>query len=285
MTKPIILTIISPKELPPAEDANFFDKCLRPIPWASDSRQNYLSLFTGVSCKFSYADQSNGKAVWRPYPRALIDAAGCQRHAWEYLVFKNEAEATAVGTKIGQLCYKYEIHTFWANAEDGTAGTGKYPRYQNPYANLTAFVRAFRAAAPTYTKIAYNGYSWGRTSAETGGRLLHDATLIGLFDIWSPMNYATSESTLRKHWDSKCFKYERARPRIPVIPTIGVGRVDASGATWGDWDPTLELLERTPVDGVNFFFGNGAKPQMLVGNPRHRALVKAVPELRAYWGS
>ncbi len=285
MTKPIILTIISPSELPPSEKAGFWDAIMRPIPWVSDSRQAYLSLFTGVSCKFSYKEQANGAAVFKPYPRALIDSAGCERHAWEYLVFKSEDEAATVGARMGKLCFKYEIHTFWANAEDGTAGTGKYPRYANPYKNLEAFVRAFRAAAPTYTKLAYNGYSWSRTSAETGGRLLHDQALIKRFDIWSPMNYAIHPSTLKAHWNAKCFKYDNTRPRVPVIPTIGVGRVDASGATWGDWDPTLELLETTPVDGVNFFFGNGARPQMLVGNDRHRPLVKAVPELRAYWGS
>lgn len=282
--KPIVLTIISPKELPAAEDAGFFDMFMRPIPWVADSRKNYLSLFTAVSCKFSYSDQVNGKAVYKPYPRALIDAAGCQRHAWEYLVFKNEAEAISVGTRMGQLCYKYEIHTFWANCEDGTAGTGKYPRYSSPYANMMAFISAFRASAPTYTKLAYNGYSWSRTSKKTGARLLHDATMMRLFDIWSPMNYATSPGTLKACWNEKCFKYAALKPHTAVIPTIGVGRVDDSGATWGDWDPTLFLLETTPVDGVNFFFGNGAKPQMLVGNPRHKALVKAVPELAAQWG-
>ena len=281
MSKPVILTIISPKELPAAEDAGFLDKLLRPIPWVSDSRQNYLSQFTAVSCKFSYKDQANGKAVYKPYPRALIDAAGCERHAWEYLEFANETEATAVGTRLGQLCYKYEIHTLWANGEDGTAGTGKYPRYASPYKNMTAFVVAFRRAAPSYTKLAYNGYSWSRTSAATGGRLLHDPTLIRQFDIWSPMNYATSVATLREYWQAKCFKYVQLQSRVPVIPTIGVGRVDASGATWGDWEPTLDLLIRTNVDGVNFFFGNGAKPQMLIGNKRHQALVKCVPDLRA----
>ena len=284
MSNPIILTIISPKELPATEEASFWDALKRPIPWIADSRQNYLSMFTAVSCKFSYADQANGKAVWKPYPRALIDAAGCQRHAWEYLVFKTVAEATAVGTRMGQLCYKYEIHTFWANAEDGYAGTGKYPSIPNPYANMVAFVNAFRRAAPSYTKLAYNGYSWARTSKATGSRLLHDPALIRMFDAWSPMNYATSPQTLKDYWDLKCFKYRQLQAQVPVIPTIGVGRVDASGATWGDWDPTFDLLTRSGVNGVNFFFGNGAKPQMLVGNKRHKALIKCVPELRAAWG-
>ena len=283
--KSIVLTIISPKELPAPPKSGVLDFFKRPFPWLADARAEYLRVFTAVSCKFSYSDQVNGQAVMKPYPRALIDAAGCERHAWEYLVFSNEDEARAAGTKMGQRCFKYEIQCFWANAEAGVAGTGTYPRYANPYKNLLAFIRAFRAAAPTYTKLAYNGFSWSRTSQETGARVLHDAIMIKLFDIWSPMNYGTDPRSIEHFWSTKCFKYLKPCPRTPVIPTVGVGRVDKSGAVWGDWEDLRTLLLTTPVDGVNFFFGNGAKAQMLEGNPRHAPLVQAAVQLRKDWGA
>ena len=252
MNKQLILTIISAKELPRTS-------------LLVDDRHKYLSVFTAISAKFP------------DYPGDLIDKAGCERHAWEYLVFKNEAEAAAAGTKFGQLCYKHKIKVFWANAEAGVAGTTPYAPVQNPYRNLEKFVAAFRLAAPTYTKLGYNGFSWQRTS---DGRLLHDTAMLKRFDFWSPMNYGTDRPSIEHHWKNKCFKY----PEATVIPMIGVGRVDKSGNTWGFWDLHKRLLLARPeVHGVNWFFGNGAKSQMLEGNPHHAPLVTCAKELRQAW--
>lgn len=269
--KPVVLTIISPKELPPSPKASIWDRIARAIPFFKDSRSSYLGVFDAISCKF------------RRYPGTLIDQAGCERHAWEYLIFKDEKEAAKEGYRLGKLCYKHRIKVFWADGEDGWAGTGRFPRYPKPYRNMLAFIKAFRLAAPSYTKLAYNGYSWNRTSKATGARRLHDALMMRLFDIWAPMNYGTSSDTVEKHWNRKCFKY-RTLQRLRVVPMIGVGRIDKSGHTWGDWDTHLHLLLSTPVDGVNFYFGNGARNQMFKGNARHKALIEAVPELKTEWG-
>lgn len=251
--KPLILTIISPRELPRKS-------------WLKDDRHEYLRVFTAISAKFT------------DYPGALIDKAGCDRHAWEYLVFKNEAEAAAAGEKFGKLCHKHKIKVFWANSEAGVAGTEPYAWTPRPYKALQTFVETFRRAAPSYTKIGYNGFSWARTS---DGRPLHDQALIDKFDFWSAMNYGTDRITIDKFWKQKNFKYRN----VPTIPMIGVGRVDKSGKTWGFWDTheTL-LLARPEVDGVNWFFGNGAKPHMLAGHKDHPPLVECAARLRKMWG-
>jgi hypothetical protein len=110
-------------------------------------------------------------------------------------------------------------------------------------------------------------------------RRLHDKLLIRKFDGWGPMNYGTSRSGIIKFWNSKCFKYGGVPP---VIPMVGVGRVGVDGQ-WGFWDTHKHLLTSTPVDGVAFFFGNGAKSMMLEGNEAHPPLVKCAEELNQIW--
>lgn len=250
--KHLILTIISPKELP--------RKSL-----LKDDRHEYLRVFTAISAKFT------------DYPESLIDKAGCERHAWEYLVFKNETEAVAAAERFGKLCHKYKIKVFWANSEAGVAGTDPYEWTPRPYKALAAFVEAFRRAAPSYTKLGYNGFSWGKTS---DGRILHDQALIAKFDFWSPMNYGTDRHTIERFWNSKNFKYKG----LPIVPMVGVGRVDKSGNVWGFWDTHKTLLLSKPgVDGVNWFFGNGAKDNMLKAHKDHPALVDCAVELRKLW--
>lgn len=250
----LVLTIISPKELP---HANGLKGLLK------DERHLYLTAFDAISCKFTN------------YPGALIDKANCERHAWEYLVFRNEAEGAAAGERFGKLCHKHQIKVFWANAEAGVTGTDPYPRTPNPYKALSAFVDAFRRSAPTYTKLAFNGFSWGRTS---DGRPFHDAALIKRFDFWSAMNYGTDPHTIERFWNQKNYKY----PTGPaVVPMLGVGRIDKSGNTWGFWNTHKDLILRPPgVAGVNWFFGNGAKSQMLQGHEKHPALVECARQLR-----
>ncbi len=272
MDKHLILTFIHERELPQpkVEGVPWMKRFLDKVRPGADRRADYLSVFTALSAKF------------KGYPGALIDAAGCERHAWEYLVFKNKEEAEREGKRLGLLCAKHKIRVFWANAEAGVAGTKPYAKIEMPYVNLLAFIKAFRAAAPTYTKLGYNGFSWARTS---DGRRLHDAEMMRLFDFWCPMNYGITGGGVEDHWLSKCFKYRKTNPALPVVPMIGVGRVDAQGNVWGHW-PTHKrlLLSRPEVQGVNWFFGNGASPQMLVGNPSHPPLVQCAAELREAWG-
>jgi len=263
MDKHLILTIIHERELP--YPGSWFSK----FKMGRDPRAEYLSVFTAISCKF------------KDYPGALIDAAGCERHAWEYLEFKSEAEAQREGARLGLQCGKHKIKTFWANAEAGTAGTKPYAKIEQPYKNLLAFIRAFRAAAPTYTKLGFNGFSWQRTS---DGRKLHDADMMKLFDFWCPMNYGIRGADVEDHWLSKCFKYKKTNPALPIVPMIGVGRKDAQGNVWGHWHTHKRLLlSRPEVQGVSWFFGNGAKMQMLEGHAEHPALVKCAAELREAW--
>jgi len=263
-TKPVVLTIISEKELPqPTSPLGMLTGI-----FTQDPRVVYLKHFTAVNVKFAAYDRGFGK---------VIDQAGCERHSWEYLEMRSLEQAEVLAKKLATKCYQHQIKVFNANAEAGTSGTTPYSPYPNPYYVLQHFVKIFRLCAPSYTELWYNGFSWGVTS---DGRRLHDAPLINLFDAWCPMNYGTSAAGIEKYWNDKCFKYRNRLPDLQVIPMLGVGRVDKDGSTWGFWATHKKLLTTTPVNGVSFYFGNGAKSQMLVGNKKHPALIACVQDLR-----
>jgi hypothetical protein len=262
--KPVILTLISEKELPqPSAQLGLLNRIL-----TKDPRVVYLKRFTAVNVKFAAYDRGFGK---------VIDQAGCERHAWEYLEMRSLEQAEKLAKKLAAKCFQHKIKVFNANAEAGTSGTDPYPPYSNPYYVLQHFVKVFRLCAPSYTELWYNGWSWSVTG---DGRRLHDAPLISLFDAWCPMNYGTTAEKIEENWEGKCFKYSRRLPDLRVIPMLGVGRIDDKGKTWGFWSTHRRLLTSTPVSGVSFYFGNGAKPQMLIGNKKHPALLSCVQDLR-----
>jgi len=278
MTKPIILTLISEKELPePLVKVNPFLSIFK-----ADPRIEYLKYFSAVNVKFAAYDRGFGK---------VIDDAGCERHAWEYLEMSTPDEAERLARSIGARCTKHRIKVFNVNSEAGWSGTDPYvyvrggAKYANPYETMKTFLRTLRLCAPTGMKIWYNGWSWQFTS---DGRKLHDATLMEQFDAWSPMVYATSPIKLDENWMGRVYKYVKRIPSQPVIPMVGVGRVADNGAVWGFWIKQRELLtQRAGVGGVSFFFGNGAKPQMLQGHSKHPALISCVRDLRDddQWGN
>jgi hypothetical protein len=259
MTKPIVLTIVSEKELPTL---------------GGDSPYGYLKAFTAINAKLGVYSRGFGK---------VIDQIGAERHLWEYLTYNSVAKAKAAGAHWGKMCELHQIKVFHANQEAGTSGTVPYAKYPNPYECNQAFMDAFIAAAPTYTEIWYNGWSWAATS---DGRKLHDTALIKQYDAWNPMNHGTSRSTIATYWGpdkrpayNKCFRYRGTIPDLKVIPQIGVGRIDKEGKVWGFWDTYKKLLLTTPVDGVDFYFGNGAMPRMLNDHAQFHALVHCAEDL------
>lgn len=264
MTRPIILTLISEKELPvPTETQGWMARFL-----TLDPRVVYLRHFSAINLKFVGYDRGFGK---------VIDQAGCERHAWEYLVMRSLEQAEKLARVLAAKCTQHRIRVFNANAEAGWSGTDPYEAYPNPYYVMQRFIQVFRTCAPTYTQLWYNGWSWAQTK---DGRRLHDAALVSLFDAYSPMNYGTSAEEIEEHWEGKCFKYLDRLPQCPVIPMTGCGRVDDKGRIWGDWKVHKQLLTTTPVAGWSIFFGNGARTQMLGGHVRHPALVACVQDLR-----
>jgi hypothetical protein len=249
MAKKVGLTIISEAELPgPSHD--------------------YLKAFDYVNVKLGAYSRGFGKT---------IDAMGADRHLWEYLVFNSVAKAEAEGKKWGQMCHRHQIKVFHANMEAGVSGTDPYPKYPNPYEAILTFVRAFRAHAPSFTKLWYNGWTWAATSDR---RKLHDSSLMKQFDGWNPQIHGTAPSNILDTWDVKAFKYKKTVPELPSIPMIGVGRVDSEGKRWGFWAAYKKKILDTEIDGVDFYFGNGAKHRMLQTLPHFPALVECVDELR-----
>lgn len=234
-----------------------------------DGTLEYLKAFDSINAKLGAYSRGFGK---------VIDAVGAERHLWEYLEWNNVAKAKEAGEHWGKMCHLHKIKVFHANMEAGTSGTAPYAYYPNPYECAEAFVKAFRAAAPTYTKLWYNGWTWASTSDR---RKLHDYALMKQFDAWNPQNHGTSRAPIARYWDSKCFKYKKSLPSLLTIPMIGVGRVDSDGAVWGFWDTYKKLLRDTEVDGVDFYFGNGAGPRMLGYLPHFPSLLEAVEELRS----
>lgn len=210
------------------------------------------------------------------YTRAM-DKAGeggsGELHGWAWIRARTVAEAREEGKKHALLCSSYGLKRWYANAEAEWAGVEKYPRTLTPYNALRAYALAWRIYSPADCQLAYNGFSWGRTS---DGRKLHDAALLGAFDVWCPMVYGNNRSIIEKTFWLKVGKYTGI---VPILcPMLGVGRRDAAGDVWGFWDTHEELLARHGIQEFCWFFGNGAKKQLLEGHRDHPALVTLARE-------
>lgn len=249
-SRKFVLTLISTRELPKHVD-----------------KAQALKVFDAISHKPA------------GYPGKLIDAAGAERWGWEWAPFRTVKEAAVFARRMAEFCVKQRIRVFNLNCESEWAGTEPFHHRHDPSASLREFVRVFRLYAPSDCLLAYNGFSWSRTS---DGRTLHTPQIAALFDIWSPMNYTTTVTGLAKHWARKCYLYKRSTPRLRVLPMVGVGRVAKDGKIWGFWDALYSLFadECANIEGLNFFFGNGARDQLLKGHPAHPALRVCVPALR-----
>jgi len=251
----VILTIIKLDELPVLS------------PGAAD----YLDRFDAVSLRLDAWTQEFGQR---------LDATNTERQGWAWINFKRGA--AALGKAHGLACEHFKLRVFYANAELD------YSNATNPYVEMLAYIQAFRAYAPTTTKLAYNGFSWDQSSE---GKLLHNARMMQLFDIWCPMNYGTDAKTIEDFWVEKNFRYARTAP-ITVYPMVGVGRIDSKGNQWGFWydQGQYKGLRSLLAESVNrigavcFYFGNGAQSQMLVGNKKHPAIVDIAEELHFNYG-
>ena len=68
----------------------------------------------------------------------------------------------------------------------------------------------------------------------------------------------------------------------------GCGRIDKDGKVWGHWyddartgaPGTRTLLMQSRPHWACFFFGNGAKRQLLEGHALHPALTQCIREMR-----
>lgn len=242
------LTIISTKELP-----SF-----------SKEKKDPLGFFDEVSIKPQFVTTAF---------KERLDRLGVDLALWEWINFTRPGGPAGEGKRLALACIEHGAKRFYANAErDWAEGP-------SPYVGMLAFIQAFRAFAPD-VELFYNGFSWSATSK---GVKLHDAALIDQFDGWCPMNYGTDRRTIEKHWVSKNFKYPSVRQ---IVPMVGVGRVDKDGRIWGFWQDRhgvsglYSLLQKYPVDGVNFYFGNGARPRLLGEHSEHISIVDAAIFIR-----
>jgi len=225
---------------------------------------------------YGYFDAVSGEVDNYP-PVKELDSRGVERHGWKYLKMLTPSEGRAHGTRMGKACRSLKLHTFYANAElHWSSGS-------SPYETLQSFTTAFRAFAPSDTLLAFNGFSWSRNSE---GRILHDAALIKQFDIWCPMNYGTDANSIARWWERKNFRYKG----IKVYPMVGVGRVDKEGKKWGFWETPQgtglrQLIDKTHdrIDGICYFFGNGARQNMIESFDHHPSLIQVTEYLRKKW--
>lgn len=77
---------------------------------------------------------------------------------------------------------------------------------------------------------------------------------------------------------------DRARkvwPEAPFSVWLGCGRVDDQGRVWGDYAAARAVLadRHAGVDEVVWYVGFGAIGQVLLGHPRHPALVEILPDI------
>jgi hypothetical protein len=146
--KHIVLTLIKLSELPDAP--SLVSKCFSFFSPVVDPRAAYLRNFTALnftalSCKFNQFPQAG----------TLADAAGIDRHSWEWLSFRNIEQAKKEGAAHGKLARKNGCKKHWANGEAEWAGTGKFPKTFEPYKSMEAYVDAFKNE--TDSGLIYNG--------------------------------------------------------------------------------------------------------------------------------
>ncbi|MEK9721974.1 MAG: hypothetical protein VW405_00640 [Rhodospirillaceae bacterium] len=205
------------------------------------------------------------------YKRAMLLAGSAHENelqGWAWVRARTVQEAQEEGRKHALLCASYGLTRWYVNCEAEWAGVERFPKTPTPYKALRAYAMAWRIYAPSECQLAYNGFSWARTS---DGRKLHDAALMQAFDVWAPMVYGNDREGIRRSFPGKVNKY----PFLQPCPMLGVGRVEkGDGSVWGYWDVHAELLEAHKVREFCWFFGNGAKDQLLTGHRDHPALVR-----------
>ena len=95
-----------------------------------------------------------------------------------------------------------------------------------------------------------------------------------------------SRATVAASWIPKVKRYREVVPTTMAMP--GCGRIDKDGKVWGHWyddartgaPGTRTLLMQSRPHWACFFFGNGAKRQLLEGHALHPALTQCIREMR-----
>ena len=141
----------------------------------------------------------------------------------------------------------------------------------DPLASMTAFVAAFRAAAPGTLLVFNSTTSW--ISSRLKGL---DEPIAALFDVYGPMVYSSGSEggskTLRKKWARG---YANAQAvGIPFAPMIGSGRRDKKGNYWTNLDSVAQLQAEQPADWITVWMAPGRLDRMYTANAVNPSLAE-----------
>lgn len=211
-----------------------------------------------------------------------LDKLGVPMFGWGWANARTVDEAVLEARCAAQICNALGLEVWFVNCEKTWAGVEGAAPTKDPYGALDAYVSTFYEECRT-CHLVYNGFSWDRNSKKYGSQKLHDETLIRRFYGWSPMLYGTNQALVQRNWNTRLFRY----PGMRLFAMPGCGRIDKEGNVWGTWqsDPrtgvygTKDLLLNTRPDWVCWFFGNGAKDQLLTGHKKHPPLTTCIDEL------
>ena len=206
-------------------------------------------------------------------------ASGLTAYGWGWTHATDRQSATQEATAAASECTRRGIQRYYVNAEKVWAGTSGEPIPADPIGNMRTFVETFRMRAPE-VKLYWNGFSW----QSANGRPLVTQTLLSWFDGYSPMNYGTKASSIEKKYDQR---QERAQALgLPYQPMMSPGRIAKDGATWGFFNDQnsgpglLELVRRSPPQGLAVWYGSGATGMLGQGNRENPPWTEAGPALQ-----
>lgn len=139
---------------------------------------------------------------------AMADEAGIGRHGWGYQYLTSKAQADKELGRLEAAIGLYEIKMYWCNAEV------EFNKSADPAGAAAYFVEQFRERFPG-VGLAWNGYSGGKWFSED---------FVKMWDLWSPMTYATCPETVTK----------KIQNLINVAESLNLGQ---------KWGPTVRVGE------------------------------------------
>ena len=246
-----------------------------------------LALFDAVSIKFLDGYKKLDLGPRTAFVKTLRKH-GVEVHGWGWVRARTKAEATLEARAAAAICNALKLDAWYINSEKDWAGVEGAPRTPDPYGCLDTYITEFNAAC-NITRLVYNGFSWSNTSRKAGRRKLHDRDMITRLWGWCPMVYGTNPRVVAAQFPLRVNKYKIDETRVTKMAMVGCGRVAKDGAIWGRWvddkardvKGTKTLLLENHVEWVCFFFGNGARDQLLTGHIWHPPLIQCVRELKA----
>lgn len=240
------------------------------VPKATGWEQT-LNVYDALSCRLLSPGSTSDKTGLY----AFADQAGIARHGWGYQYLTNKNQANKELGRLEEAIAKYEIAMYWANPEI------QFNQSKDPAATAAYFVEQFRDRFPG-VGLAWNGFGGGKWFSED---------FVKMWDVWSPMTYATCPPTVAKKIRKLAAVADSYSLGGKWGPTVRCGEAWKKATDQGyknctSWgyaygpDGLLALNQELRFPWVNFWHGAiGSRSTLVKGTNNNGTLNPSVPDL------